>query len=359
MNPDLAKFLEHARSRGMDHGTIRMLLLSAGWKEKDIARALAAHALDLPVPAPTDSGGARDAFLHLVTFAALYAAAIACVTLLFQYVSLWLPDPAFRATGQAQVWMLRGIRWGLAVLLVSFPAYLVMSRTVLREMRAQPEKAWSAIRRWLTYLTLFVAALALATDFVTLVFFFLEGELSARFLTKVALVALVAGLPFVYYLSTVRMPAASLATSRMHRSFAAVAGGLVVVTLVCGFAIVGSPLAERLRKLDERRVEDLRAVEAAIDRICLGDPASRPREQAPEMQRPLPGSLDEVVKEAPDQRPSVLDPATGASYEYAVSGATSFELCAVFDQVRDVDYDARWNHPAGRHCFAFDLMRPE
>ena len=49
MNPDLAAFLEHARSKGMDHGTIRMLLLSAGWKEKDVAKALAEHSLDMAV----------------------------------------------------------------------------------------------------------------------------------------------------------------------------------------------------------------------------------------------------------------------------------------------------------------------
>jgi hypothetical protein len=94
MNPDLAAFLEHARSKGMDHGTIRMLLLSAGWKEKEVAKALAEHALEMPVPSPPDAGGARDAFLHLLTFAALYASAIAGVSLLFDYINRLLPDPA-------------------------------------------------------------------------------------------------------------------------------------------------------------------------------------------------------------------------------------------------------------------------
>src|SRR5512143_3650954 len=94
MNPDLAAFLEHARAKGMDHGTIRMLLLSAGWKEKDVAKALAEHSLDLPVPAPPDGGGARDAFLYLCGFAALYASAISAVSLLFAYVNRLFPDPA-------------------------------------------------------------------------------------------------------------------------------------------------------------------------------------------------------------------------------------------------------------------------
>ena len=359
MNPDLVAFLEHARSKGMDHGTIRMLLLSAGWKEKDVARALAEHALDMPVPSPTDGGGARDAFLHLSAFAALYASAIASVSLLFAYVNRLLPDPAFRDAARAEVWSLRGMRWSLATLLVLFPSFLWLSRLLLREMRVQPEKSWSGVRRWLTYLTLFVAAVALATDIVTLVFYLLEGELSARFLVKIAIVCLVAGLAFVYYLGTVRMSARVLAVSGMHRHFGIAAIALTSVTLVWGVVVVGSPVSERLRKLDERRVDDLRAITGAIERLCLGSPDTRGDGPPTQLVKPLPGSLSEVAAEALNDRPSIADPATGAPYGYRVSGASSYALCAAFDRERDVDYDPPWNHPAGSHCFEFDLLNPK
>lgn len=352
MNADLTAFLEHARSRGLDHATIRMLLLSAGWKEKDVAKALAEHSLALPVPAPPDAGGARDAFLHLTAFAALYATAIASVSLLFQFINRLFPDPAFRMEGMQEVYALQGVRWSVAIVLVAFPLFLFTSRLLLKEIRAQAEKSWSGVRRWLTYLTLFVAATALGADFITLVFFFLEGEISLRFLLKVLAVALVAGMVFVYYLRTVRMPAATLASSRMHRGFAGAASTLTAAILVWGFLVVGSPAAERVRKLDERRVQDLQAVESAISRICLG----RERLEKPEMKRPLPATLAEIAEEAREDRPSIVDPERGTGYEYTVKGETTYELCATFDQVRDVTWDARWNHPAGRHCFALDVM---
>ena len=94
MDDPLGAFLDHARSKGMDHATIRMLLLSAGWKEKEIARALTEHSLDMPVPTPPDVGGAREAFMHLIAFAALYTAVIALVALVFDFVNLVLPDQA-------------------------------------------------------------------------------------------------------------------------------------------------------------------------------------------------------------------------------------------------------------------------
>jgi hypothetical protein len=359
MNPDLAAFLEHARSKGMDHGTIRMLLLSAGWKEKDVAQALAEHALDMPVPAPPDGGGARDAFLYLSAFAALYASAIAAVSLLFDYVNRLLPDPALGEGLRPEAWSLRGMRWSLATLLVAFPVFVWVSRFLLKEMAVQLEKSWSGIRRWLTYLTLFVAAVALASDVVTLVFYFLEGELSIRFLLKVAIVCLVSGMVFAYYLATVRMPARVLAGSGMHRRFGIGACALAVATLVWGVAVVGSPGTERTRKLDERRVQELQAIESSLDRLCLGPHDVREEGPPHALVTPLPANLAVLAVAATDRRPSIVDPGSGAPYEYKVTGPSSFELCATFDRARNEDDGPRWNHPAGQHCFAFDLLAPK
>jgi hypothetical protein len=358
-NPDLAAFLEHARAKGMDHGTIRMLLLSAGWKEKDVAQALAEHALDLPVPAPPDAGGAREAFLHLVLFAALYATAISGVSLLFDYINQMLPDPAMSEPATANAWHLRSMRWSLATVIVAFPVFVWLSRFVLREMSSAHEKTWSGVRRWLTYLTLFAAAVALATDFVTLVFYLLEGEMSVRFVLKVAIVCLVAGMAFVYYLATVRMPARVLAASTMHRRFGLAITALVVVAFVLGFIVVGLPSTERQRKLDERRRDDLAGIDGTIERICLGPPASRPEGPPRELVNPLPPDLPAVVAGAVEARPTIVDPATGVPYEYRITAASTFELCAMFDHARNEDYLARWNHPAGRHCFAFDVLKPD
>lgn len=94
----IVEFIDHARSKGMDHATIRMLLLSAGWKEKDIARAMTEHGLEMAIPAPPDVGGAREAFLHLVAFAALYTAVIAGVNLVFSLINLTWPDVAVTRT---------------------------------------------------------------------------------------------------------------------------------------------------------------------------------------------------------------------------------------------------------------------
>ena len=215
MSTDLSTFIEHARQTGMDHGTMRVVLLSAGWKEKDVVEALAKTSLEMPVPAPPDRGGAREAFLHLLTFAAFYSSAIAVVMLLFHYIELLLPDPAMASISIS--WRLTAIRWALAFVIVPFPAFLWLSRVLFREMQANPERSWSATRRWLTFVTLFCASLALGGDVITLVFRLLEGELSTRFLLKVLVVLVVAGLALAYYLLSLRLPIDKPATVRAHR----------------------------------------------------------------------------------------------------------------------------------------------
>jgi hypothetical protein len=207
MQKNLSDFVAHARKKGMDHATIRMLLLSNGWKEKDVAEALTAETLDMPVPVPPDRGGAREAFLHLLNFAAFYTAIIAVTVLYFTYINRLFPDPALDPSYRYDTPDFSGIRWSLASVIVAFPLFLWISRILLREMRAVPEKASSIIRRWLTYLTLFLAAITIMVDGMTLIYNLLEGELSIRFLLKVFVVLALAGLTFTYYfLSLQRSP---------------------------------------------------------------------------------------------------------------------------------------------------------
>ena len=59
MDEKLIRFVDHAKDKGMDLATIRQLLLSAGWKEKDIAEVFCTRDLELPIPEPTLVGPAR------------------------------------------------------------------------------------------------------------------------------------------------------------------------------------------------------------------------------------------------------------------------------------------------------------
>lgn len=353
MTTSLTDFIEHARKKGMDHQTIRMLLLSAGWKEKDVAEAMTKEALDMPVPMPPDAGGARDAFFHLLMFVSFFTTAISSVTLLFSYINRWFPDAAFSETYYGTIDN-SGIRWGMASLIVAFPLFIWISRILHREMEQHVEKASSGIRRWLTYLTLFVAAATLMGDVITLVFFLLNGEITVRFLLKVLTVLYVAGSGFYYFYKSMKLSPKSAEWKAHNSVFRIVAIASVAVVFALGAYFIGSPGTERDRRLDEVRVNDLRTIEGEVRNISVDYTQLKPS-----LKEALPTSLNDVVAKAVYTQPTIVDPETGAAYEYSVKNPTTIELCATFSTTREQTYDIFWNHPEGHHCYEIDVLAPQ
>jgi hypothetical protein len=355
MNPEFVAFVEDARRKGLDHATIRSLLLSSGWKEKDVAQAFTENVLEVPVPPPPDAGSAREAYLHLLTFAAFYTAVVSVTMLFFAFINHHLPDPSTGDISNAQ-WEIPRIRWQLAVTIVSFPLFLWFSHVVAREMRAHPERAWSGVRRWLTYLTLFAASIALACDGVTLLYNLLAGEISTRFLAKVGVVFVIAGVALLYYLVALRTPANAPAAARRNRAFATTATALTATAVIWGFVLAGSPGTARVQRFDDRRVRDLQGIDFAIRNLCLGESRLRPIAERT-MAEPLPSSLADLASRARERRPTIVDPLSGAPYSYEVLDESRYRLCAEFEVSRDEDYQPEWNHPAGRACFDRDVLR--
>ncbi|MGH6864202.1 MAG: DUF5671 domain-containing protein, partial [Methylocella sp.] len=96
------------------------------------------------------------------------------------------------------------IRWDVATLIVFFPLFLFMFSQTHRARARDSGRRASGVQKWLTYLTLFIAASCLAGDGVSLVYNLLSGEITSRFLLKTMTVAIVAGGVFVYFLTDVR-----------------------------------------------------------------------------------------------------------------------------------------------------------
>jgi len=335
----------------MDHATIRMLLTGNGWKEKDIVQALTEQELTMPVPMPPDTGGAREAFLHLLTFGCLYTTVISLIVLFFTYINRLFPDVALEGLSLREG-ELTGIRWSMAAVIVAFPLLLWFSRSVLRDIARNPQHAASGIRRWLTYLTMLVTASAIVGTLITLVFYLLEGELSVRFLLKVLIILAFAGGTFSYYFKSLRLDPQSAALRKLNKTFLGLVVGVVVLALVWGALLIGSPMGERLRKMDDQRIEDFQSIVSEIYEYVY---AGRRYEENMSTVNPVPQTLKEVLANARYQRFRINDPETGEPYGYKVHDRENFELCAVFSHPSEREYEVFWDHPAGEFCFSFNV----
>jgi hypothetical protein len=201
----LESFVKESLQSGITKGDIAKALENAGWPRAQISTALDAFAdvvFPVPVPKPRPSLSARDAFLYLVMFSSLYYGSWNLGSLLFSFIDRAFPDAA--SGGPAGYWTLEGQRWSTAAVIIAFPVFFFLARYISLQIRMNPFKRLSPARRWLTYLTLFVATASLLGDMTTLIFNLLGGDLTVRFLLKVLVVAAIAGSAFAFYLLDLR-----------------------------------------------------------------------------------------------------------------------------------------------------------
>ncbi|MDB6164515.1 MAG: hypothetical protein JWL98_1947 [Xanthomonadaceae bacterium] len=202
---ELDVFVRDALAKGASRAELQAAMDSAGWPMEQSRVALAAYAdipFVVPVPRPKPYLSAREAFLYLVLFSTLYYSAWNLGSLIFDLINRAIPDPADRAYDLMRFG--DSIRWSTASVIIAFPVFLFVARYLSRELARHPIKRLSVVRRWLTYLTLFIASIVLIGDMTTLIYKLLGGEFTMRFVLKVLVAAAIAGSVFGYYLGDLR-----------------------------------------------------------------------------------------------------------------------------------------------------------
>lgn len=211
MRASLEEFIEAARAQGASDEFLVAMLERRGWPQKEIYRTFGDLYERLTgIPAPIRRGGpgeaARDAFLYLLSFGTLSTWACALGSLFFTLIERWFPDPVVnRLYGNLNT----ELSGEMASLIIAFPIYLFTTRFIIRDVSAHPEKQESAVRKWLTYIALLIAAGVVIGDLITFLAYFLRGELTPRFVFKVITVLLIAGGVFWYYLLSLQNPRSS------------------------------------------------------------------------------------------------------------------------------------------------------
>lgn len=293
----------------------------------------------------------KDVFLNLLVIVTLYSSASSFLALIFQYINILVPDPLTQSRWDVFSYYSTA-RWAIAVLVVAFPIYALVSRYLEKDYKKEPEKRAIRIRKWLLYFTLFVAALIMMGDLIGLIYNFLEGELTLRFILKVLSIFFVSGAIFFYYLSDIR-------THKISRGMEYFVYGIisiVSISVILGFFIIDSPKEKRLRDSDQARVQNLQYIQSEIINHFLA------KDQ-------LPGTLGDLRKDI--SLPT--DPETRMPYAYNVKNKNTFELCASFSlpslpaEGKDMaiqtpaygpygPYDeSYWDHEAGTKCFTKEI----
>ena len=280
---------------------------------------------------------AKDFFLNLGAIVALYTVVISLLNLLFTIINNVYPQ----ITNSYYYVGSQSISWPVAVLIIFFPIFIFLMWLLEKNYVVEPEKKNLPVRRWLTYITLFIAGIVLAGDLVMVIYYFIDGQdLTAGFLLKALSVLVVTTAVFLYYISEQK----GRVNSSNRKMWAIGAGIIVIGSIVWGFSVLGSPRTQRLYKYDAQKVNDLSMLSNAVESYYYRTNA-------------LPDSLNQLTQV--DYYFNTVDPQSQAPYEYQKTGANTYRVCAEFNlaertaqsMARPMYNGGAWPHEAGRQCF--------
>ena len=278
------------------------------------------------MPPKTKSETARDFFLHLLSIVTLYLIAAGMLTVLFQFVNHFFPDTASYSGGVSQ----GAVQFAIALLIPVVPMYAWTYRRLHAIYAKSEASAKSHVRKWLSNLTLFVAALVLIGDLVALIGNYLDGGLTIQVFLKIFIVFVVIGSIFLLYLQDAKpiMKEKLFFLWRMKLLL------VIAICVVGAFFIIDSPQVQREQRIDRQTEADLYDVQQGIFNSY---------EQS--------GVLPKEIKDIPD------------GVTYRVVNTDSFVLCASFLQASDSEFNQRprtvfeedvhnWDHEeSGEQCF--------
>ena len=349
MNVELVEFTRQALARGIERDEITETLRRAGWADYDVKAAMDAFAdvaFPVPVPRPKPYLSAREVFVYLILFAALYVTVGNIGTLIFEFIDRSFPDPLSNTYIQVSNGT---IRWSISWIVIAFPLFIFTFSSVTRAVARDPTKRASRPRKWLTYSTLFVAGAFLVGDAAMLVYSVLGGELTIRFVSKAATIAVIAGGIFTFFLSDMRQDERNMKV-QSATLFASLCTIIACAAIVVGLVFIGSPSEVRLTRFDATRAADLASISSAIANYRL-------------KHENLPQNFDELQQSQPNVSLSSKDP-IGQAYEYASKGSFAYELCASFDRATDNAAESVRlhsifeKHGLGRQCFSLEARPP-
>lgn len=256
-------------------------------------------------------------FISLAVLGTLITSVSSFLILFFETLNKKFPD-ALNSTYQYgySSYNYESLRGTLATLIIVFPVFLVLSYFWRKLSKNELGKGDSLIFKWMIYMVIFLAGVVVIVDLVTLVKYFVAGEITTRFIFKVLGTIVVAVLVGLNYFSELRNNKNKI----LFIIYSIISVLIFIGIIIWSFMVMGSPQKQRAWRLDDRRVNDLQSIQYQVINYW-------------QQKEELPKDLSFLSNPISSYYVPV-DPEfeKGYIYEYAQKDKMSFELCATFSE---------------------------
>lgn len=268
-------------------------------------------------------------FLYLASFFSLGFLISGIINIYFELVNKYVADPALLDQFSSGSQFNDGnIKFGLAALVIASIVYFPIMYLINRKLSKGEIRSDSLVRKFLTYIALFILTAITIGSLAVLFYDYLTGELTGNAFGKILVFFLTALFFVLAYFWEIRRKEF---LEKPFRIFYGLAIVIALSGLVTGLVIGDSPTMAREKKIDSSLVSEMQNTKSSIENLYDNN-------------KRLPAA-QEIQKSAKFE------------IKYAVKGDKEYQLCGKFLQVQDQKdfYMKEWNHPAGNYCFTFNI----
>ena len=304
---------------------------------------------------------AIDFFLLLGILISLISTFVSCISLLFKSFDRIMPDEL-----GGYLSLSSGIQNSLAFFVVSVIVLYVLEYINKKRINKNKEYLLIPLRKWMLLSVLFILGLVILGDLITLLKYFLSGEITTRFISKVLALFGFSAMVFIYYFHVLTWD--NIWSYHSRRAFSYLGIVVSILVVVFGFYLIGSPKTQRLIRLDEQTKNTIQNMNYNVINYW---------QTTGEMPKTM-ADLNKLSNN--DNYSSVSQDLSIYTYKLTDLKKRNYELCATFNLSTDViksymdqsgysyekspvyygatdvaiSPDANnlsWDHPSGQYCF--------
>lgn len=273
------------------------------------------------------NNSAKYTFYYLLSLVSLAIVSISFGMIIFEIIDKFIVDVAGYFYSSS-------IKGAISGLLIGAPIFFFSTSRIYKGLKEKELEESAPLRKWLTYLILFISSIVIIWALIDILNNFLEGGLTLNLGLKSLTILFISGVIFSFYLSDVRG-----SFKKLLKPYFVFSLSLILIVFVSSFFIIDSPQAAREKKLDEKIVSSAGTVESMISQYYY------------EYEK-----LPETLEEAREHSKYFI---ASEGIDYEVIDEDSYQLCATF-LTSNLDEEERyflWRHDKGYQCMTEKVNR--
>ncbi len=292
----------------------------------------------------TKNNSAKFAFLYLLSLVALGFVSVNVGQIIFQLINKYIVDILSQNNAAFSSDILK---FAIASLVIATPTYYFCNKFIYGSLYKGELDKESGVRKWLTYLIIFIAFLVMIGSLIAILVNFLNGALTTQIILKSLTTLVISGIVFSFYFYDIRREKTADYKDKIIKIYFFASLAVIVLTFVASLFIVESPQVARNRQIDQRVLSNFNELDNNLSNYY-------------QIYKKLPADFSALKAEYKYISDDLLkNPKTQEMFTYQVKGDREYELCATFltdasANIQNKDmayyYDTRWPHGIGYQC---------